>query len=62
MILHAIGDKFQAMNRQLSNAEKLSAQYTAPTIEVQAENYLADKDNPPQLDSLDIFSATPIKT
>lgn len=62
MILNAIGDKFQAMNRQIGNAEKLSAQYTVPMIEVHAENYLADKDNPPQLDAVDIFSATPIKT
>lgn len=62
MILNAIGDKFAAMNRQLSSAEKLSAQYTPPTIEAHAENYLADKDDPPDWDEFDIVNAVPIKT
>ena len=62
MILNAIGDKFAAMNRQLASATKLSEQYTPPTIEAQAENYLADKDDPPMWDEFDIVNAVPIKT
>lgn len=62
MILNAIGDKFAAMNRQLPSATKLSAQYTLPAIEAQAENYLADKDDPPAWDEIDIVNAMPIKT
>ena len=62
MILNAIGDKFAAMNRQYKNAVKISAQYVPPTIEATAENYLADKDERPDWDEIDIFNATPIKT
>lgn len=62
MILNAIGDKFAAMNRQFENAKKLSAQYSPPSIDASAENYMADKDQPPDWDEIDIFSATPIKT
>ncbi|KAM0149981.1 hypothetical protein ACHAQE_008793 [Botrytis cinerea] len=62
MILNAIGDKFAAMNRQYSNAVKLSKHYSQHTIDAAPENYLADKDNPPDWDEIDIFSAMPIKT
>ncbi|KAF2455722.1 hypothetical protein BDY21DRAFT_71272 [Lineolata rhizophorae] len=62
MILNAIGDKFAAMNRQYHNAIKLSEQYSHPTIDAVAENYFADKDQPPEWDEIDIFTATPIKT
>ncbi|KAF2841297.1 hypothetical protein M501DRAFT_1000466 [Patellaria atrata CBS 101060] len=62
MILNAIGDKFAAMNRQYKNAVKLSEQYTPLSIEAAPENFLADKDRPPDWDEIDIFSATPIKT
>ncbi|KAL9617627.1 MAG: hypothetical protein Q9160_007593 [Pyrenula sp. 1 TL-2023] len=62
MILDAIGDKFAAMNYQYQNARKLTKQYTAQTAEPSTENYLADKDLPPDWDEIDIFAATPIKT
>ncbi|EON62943.1 hypothetical protein W97_02169 [Coniosporium apollinis CBS 100218] len=62
MILNAIGEKFASMNRQFHNAVKLSATYSQPSIEATPENFLADKDNPPDWDEIDIFSATPIKT
>jgi transformation/transcription domain-associated protein len=62
MILNAIGDKFAAMNRQYHNAVKLSAQYNLPSIDALPENHMAQKDQPPDWDEIDIFSATPIKT
>lgn len=62
MILNAIGDKFAAMNRQYANAVKLSKQYSQHSIDATPENYLADRDNPPDWDEIDIFSAMPIKT
>lgn len=62
MILNAIGDKFAAMNRQFSNAIKVSASYSPPSIEIHAENYLADQSQPPDWDEIDIFNAAPIKT
>jgi len=64
MILDAIGDKFASMNHQFSNAVKVSKankeshKDTAPS----AENYLAEKEQPPDWDEIDIFSASPIKT
>lgn len=61
MILSAIGDKFAVMNRQYSNAVKLSRQYSQPSIEITAENFLANKDHPPGWDEIDIFNASPIK-
>lgn len=64
MILSAIGDKFAAMNRQYHNAVKLSKLYEQHSVAVDAvaEDHLADKDNPPDWDEIDIFTATPIKT
>ncbi|KAF2436802.1 hypothetical protein EJ08DRAFT_644409 [Tothia fuscella] len=62
MILNAVGDKFCAMNRQFDNAKKLSKQFSPPNIEVSPENYLAEQDQPPDWDEVDIFNATPIKT
>jgi transformation/transcription domain-associated protein len=62
MILNAIGDKFSAMNRQYDNAKKLSEQFTPASIDITAENYLAEKDHAPDWDEIDIFNATPIKT
>jgi transformation/transcription domain-associated protein len=62
MILNAIGDKFAAMNRQYENAVKLSKQCGPPSIDALPENHMADKDNPPEWDEIDIFNATPIKT
>lgn len=62
MILDAIGDKFAAMNRQYKNAVKLSRRYSQPSIDALPENHMADKDQPPDWDEIDIFSATPIKT
>lgn len=62
MILNAIGDKFAAMNRQYRNAVKLSKQYSRNSIDAAPENYLVDKDNPPDWDVTDIFCAMPIKT
>ncbi|KAK8187026.1 hypothetical protein IWZ00DRAFT_456806 [Phyllosticta capitalensis] len=62
MILNAIGDKFAAMNRQYDNAVKLSKKCSPPVIEASPENFLAEKDNPPDWDEIDIFAAAPIKT
>jgi transformation/transcription domain-associated protein len=62
MILNAIGDKFAAMNRQYPNAVKLSKLYHQQQESGASESYLADKENPPDWDETDIFSAMPIKT
>ncbi|KAL3426523.1 histone acetylase complex subunit (FAT domain-containing protein) [Phlyctema vagabunda] len=62
MILNAIGDKFAAMNRQYPNAVKLSKLYNQQIIDASPDNYLADRDNPPDWDEVDIFTAVPIKT
>ncbi|UNI18788.1 transcription-associated protein 1 [Purpureocillium takamizusanense] len=61
MILNAIGDKFAAMNRQYPNAVKLSKQYHQQAYTGATESYLADKENRPDWDETDIFSAVPIK-
>ncbi|KLJ09499.1 transformation/transcription domain-associated protein [Blastomyces silverae] len=61
MILDAIGDKFAAMNHQFDNAVKLSRAFKNQP-ENQRESYLAETDNPPDWDEIDIFSAAPIKT
>ncbi|KAI1932935.1 transcription-associated protein 1 [Ophidiomyces ophidiicola] len=60
VILDAIGDKFAAMNREFKNAIKASEDVRDNPDGI--ENYLADKDHPPDWDEIDIFSATPIKT
>ncbi len=62
MILNAIGDKFASMNRQYHNAVKLSNLYQQQAAEAVQDTYLADKNQPPDWDEIDIFSATPIKT
>ncbi|KAJ5908627.1 PIK-related kinase FATC [Penicillium taxi] len=64
MILDAIGDKFASMNYQFTNAVKVSKAYNEyrKDSEPAAENYLAEKDQPPDWDNIDIFSASPIKT
>ncbi|OJJ48997.1 hypothetical protein ASPZODRAFT_1370320 [Penicilliopsis zonata CBS 506.65] len=64
MILDAIGDKFASMNYQFDNAVKVSKAYKASRkeFELSSENYLVDKDQPPDWDEIDIFSASPIKT
>jgi transformation/transcription domain-associated protein len=62
MILNAIGDKFASMNRSFHNTMKLSAQYSQPSIDALPENHMAEKENPPDWDEIDIFNATPIKT
>lgn len=62
MVLNAIGEKFAAMNRQYPNAVKASKLYADSLLDNGPENYLADKDQPPDWDEIDIFSATPIKT
>ncbi|EHL01430.1 putative Transcription-associated protein 1 [Glarea lozoyensis 74030] len=62
MILNAIGDKFAAMNRQYPNAVKLSKLSAQQSIDATPESYLADRDNPPDWDEIDIFTAMPIKT
>ncbi|ODA79755.1 hypothetical protein RJ55_05349 [Drechmeria coniospora] len=61
MILNAIGDKFAAMNRQYPNAVKLSKQYRQQADAGTPETYLADRENCPDWDETDIFSAVPIK-
>ncbi|KAH6666821.1 hypothetical protein B0J14DRAFT_188953 [Halenospora varia] len=62
MILNAIGDKFAAMNRQYPNAVKLSKLSAQQSIDAAPDNYLGDKDHPPDWDEIDIFTAMPIKT
>lgn len=62
MILNAIGDKFAAMNRQYANAVKLTNTYAKQTKEQVQDTYLADKNQPPDWDEIDIFNAMPIKT
>ncbi|CAG8961386.1 hypothetical protein HYFRA_00013334 [Hymenoscyphus fraxineus] len=62
MILNAIGDKFAAMNRQYPNAVKLSKLSAQQSIDAAPDNYLADRDQPPDWDEIDIFTAMPIKT
>ena len=68
MYLDAIGEKFASMNHQFNNAVKISKASKARIARKEAEpysaseNYLADKDQPPDWDEIDIFSAHPIKT
>ncbi|KAJ5702643.1 hypothetical protein N7488_010191 [Penicillium malachiteum] len=64
MILDAIGDKFASMNHQFNNSVKVSKanKDTRKDNEPSPENYLAEKDQPPDWDDIDIFSASPIKT
>jgi transformation/transcription domain-associated protein len=62
MILNAIADKFAAMNRQYPNAVKLSKQYAMQKETEAPDNYLADREHPPDWDEIDIFTAVPIKT
>lgn len=64
MILDAIGDKFASMNHQFNNAVKVSEAYkdSRKDTEPSTEDYLANKDQPPDWDEIDIFSASPIKT
>ncbi|AEO62746.1 TRA1-like protein [Thermothielavioides terrestris NRRL 8126] len=61
MILHAIADKFAAMNRQYPNAVKLSKLYAQQAADKSPETYLPDKEHPPEWDEVDIFNAMPIK-
>lgn len=62
LVLNGIADKFAAMNRQYPNAVKLSQQQQTISIDAVPENFLAEKDQPPNWDETDIFSATPIKS
>ncbi|KAG9232438.1 hypothetical protein BJ875DRAFT_404876 [Amylocarpus encephaloides] len=62
MILNAIGDKFAAMNRQYPNAVKLTKVSKESSIDATPDNYLTDRDQPPDWDEIDIFTAMPIKT
>ncbi|KAI9769878.1 MAG: hypothetical protein M1839_003575 [Geoglossum umbratile] len=62
MILDAIAEKFAAMRRQRENAVKLSDQYNQQDIDATPENFLADKEKPPDWDEIDIFDAKPIST
>ncbi|KAL8682682.1 MAG: hypothetical protein Q9186_001278 [Xanthomendoza sp. 1 TL-2023] len=62
LILSAIANKFAAMNRQYHNAVKLSKQYEEQGLDAGPEDHLADQNNPPDWDEIDIFSATPIIT
>ena len=61
MILNAIGDKFAALNRQFENAIKLSKHYSQQSINAVPENFLAEKENAPDWDEIDIFNASPIR-
>ncbi|KAN0080763.1 hypothetical protein V8E54_003967 [Elaphomyces granulatus] len=61
MILDAIGDKFAAMNHQFENAVRVS-KASRNGADSTPDNFLAEKDHPPDWDEIDIFSAVPIKT
>ena len=61
MILNAIGDKFAALNRQFENAIKLSKQQSQQSVDASPENFMAEKENPPDWDEVDIFDAGPIR-
>ncbi|KAF2718982.1 hypothetical protein K431DRAFT_252186 [Polychaeton citri CBS 116435] len=60
LVLNGIADKFASLNRQYPNAVKLSHQVST-SIDAVPENYLADKDSPPDWDETDIFNAMPIR-
>lgn len=62
-VLNGIADKFAAMNRAYPNAVKVWRQQagSASNLDAVHENYLADKDQKPEWDETDIFSAMPIK-
>lgn len=63
LVLNGIADKFAAMNRQYNNAVKISAQLQeAAESDARPTSYLADKNDKPDWDEIDIFSAMPIKT
>lgn len=65
MILDAIGNKFATMNHQFDNAVKVSTaskERAAQEADPTSETYLAEKEQPPEWDEIDIFSAHPIKT
>ncbi|GAM83910.1 hypothetical protein ANO11243_019000 [Dothideomycetidae sp. 11243] len=62
MVLDAVAEKFASMNREYTNAVKISSQKPEPTTDATPENFFADRDHPPDWDEIDIFNATPIKT
>lgn len=61
-ILDVTGDKFAAMNLQYANAVKVSAQYHQHSSEPTSSDFVAQRDQPPEWDQTDIFTASPIKT
>ncbi|EMC93830.1 hypothetical protein BAUCODRAFT_75390 [Baudoinia panamericana UAMH 10762] len=63
LVLNGIADKFAAMNRACSNAQKLSRLQTegGHSVDAAPENFLADPEAKPDWDETDIFSAMPIK-
>ena len=62
-VLNGIADKFAAMNRAYPNSVKLSIHQheTGSGLDAVPENFLAEKDDKPDWDETDIFSAMPIK-
>lgn len=67
MILDAIAEKFAAMNRQFENAvkqSKLTARAAKDEVYQDADTMDVDgrEDPKEELDEIDIFQATPIKT
>ena len=61
MILNAIGDKFAALNRQFENAIKLSKHHSQQSIDAIPENFMVEKEKPPEWDEVDIFNASPVR-
>ncbi|KAL2889531.1 Transcription-associated protein 1 [Ceratocystis lukuohia] len=60
VIMEAFADKFADMNHQYPNAVKRSRALANAPQEI-VENHLADKENVPEWDEVDIFSAMPIR-
>ncbi|KAH9831114.1 transformation/transcription domain-associated protein [Teratosphaeria destructans] len=62
-VLNGIADKFAAMNRAYPNAVKLARQQleAGSGLDAGPENFLAERDQKPDWDQTDLFSAMPIK-
>ena len=61
-VLDATAEKFAAMNRQYHNAKKISANFDHEASEVSSADFVANKDDPPDWDDVDIFNTASIKT
>lgn len=62
MILSSIADKFASLNREYSNALKLTKRSDQHETDIFVEKPVASMEEVPDWDETDIFTATPIKT